>query len=131
MMTDPISDMLTRIRNAQAVHKPKVTVPFSKMKWALLDILKQNGFIKEIEKIGRGEKKTIEISLKYRADGSPRINLLKRISKPSRRIYLKAKDIWSFKHGTGLLIVSTPKGLMTDKEAKKQNLGGEIILEIW
>jgi small subunit ribosomal protein S8 len=123
--------MLARIRNAQAVKKTTVNIPFSKLKWSILEILQKQGFIKEIEKIGRGNNKTIEINLKYRKDGTPRINILKRISKPSRRLYFGAKDIWSFKHGTGLLIVSTSKGIMTDKEAKKEKLGGEIMLEIW
>ncbi|MGC8651235.1 MAG: 30S ribosomal protein S8 [Minisyncoccia bacterium] len=130
-MTDPISDMLTRIRNAQAVKKEIVSVPFSQLKWSILDILKQNGFIKDIEKIGRGENKNIEIKLKYRKDGTPRINILNRVSKPSRRIYVGTQDVWNFKHGTGLLIISTSKGMMNDKQAKKEKLGGEVILEIW
>jgi len=131
MMTDSISDMLARIRNAQAVKKATVNIPFSQLKWSLLDIMKRNGFIKEIERVGRGDNKTIIITLKYRKDGTPRINILNRISKPSRRVYLGTKDIWNFKHGTGLLIISTSKGIMTDKEAKKAKLGGEIMLEIW
>jgi len=130
-MTDPISDMLTRIRNAQAVKKTTVNVPFSKLKWAILEVLKQYGFIKDIEKVGRGNKKIIEVNLKYRKDDSPRISLLKRISKPSRRTYVNTKEIWSFKRGLGIRILSTPKGVMSDKEARKEKLGGEVLLEIY
>ena len=131
MMTDPISDMLARIRNAQAVKKTTVNIPFSKLKWSILEILKEQGFIKEMEKTGRGNKKIIEVSLKYRKDGSPRISFLKRISKPSRRTYINTKEIWSFKHGTGIRVMTTSKGVMTDKKARKEKLGGEVLLEIY
>ena len=131
MMTDPISDMLTRIRNAQAVKKTIVNIPFSKLKWVILEVLKKHGFIKEMEKVGRGNKKMIEVNLKYRKDGSPRISLLKRISKPSRRTYVNAKEIWFFKRGVGIRVMTTSKGVMADKEARKEKLGGEVLLEIW
>ncbi|MFA5392333.1 MAG: 30S ribosomal protein S8 [Candidatus Paceibacterota bacterium] len=130
-MTDPISDMLTRIRNAQAVKKTTVIIPFSKLKWAILEVLKKQGFIKDIEKVGRSNKKIIEVNLKYRKDGSPRISILKRISKSSRRAYVNAKKIWFFKHGFGISVITTSKGIMTDKEARKEKLGGEVLLEIY
>lgn len=130
-MTDPISDMLTRIRNAQAVKKTTVIIPFSKLKWAILEVLKKQGFIKEIEKVGRSNKKIIEVNLKYRKDGSPRITILKRISKSSRRAYVNAKKIWFFKQGFGISVITTSKGIMTDKEARKEKLGGEVLLEIY
>jgi small subunit ribosomal protein S8 len=113
------------------VKKTIVNIPFSKLKWAILEVLKKYGFIKDIEKVGRGNKKIIEVNLKYRKDGSPRISLLKRISKSSRRTYVNTKEIWSFKHGIGIRVMTTSKGVMADKEARKEKLGGEVLLEIY
>jgi len=129
-MQDPISDMLTVIRNALAVKHPTVSIPFSNLNYEIAKILEKNGFIEKITKTGRKTKRFIEISLKY--DGaSPTISGLKRISKPGQRIYLPAKHIKKIKGGYGIAVISTSKGLMTDKEARKQKLGGEIICEIW
>ncbi|NMB92206.1 MAG: 30S ribosomal protein S8 [Parcubacteria group bacterium] len=130
MMTDPISDMITRIRNAQAVKKETVTVPFSNLKWNILEVLKRYNYVKEINKIGRGNKKNIEITLKYTVDKLPKINSLVRISKPSRRVYVDYKKIWPFKEKSGLRIISTSKGVLSDSEAKKMKLGGEVLIEI-
>ncbi len=130
MITDPISDMLARIRNAQAVKKETVEVPFSNLKWNILEVIKKYNFIKEIDKVGRGNKKMIIITLKYRQDKSPKISSLTRISKPSRRVYVAHKDIWSFKQKSGLRIISTSQGIISDYEAKKMKLGGEILIEI-
>jgi small subunit ribosomal protein S8 len=131
MITDPISDMITRIRNAQAVGKRTVTVPFSSFKWNILEVLKRYGFIGDIEKIGRGTNKVIEIKLKYHRDKSPKINLIQRVSKPSRRIYVNHNELWPYRQGLGIRVISTPKGVMSDKEARKEHLGGEVILEIY
>ena len=129
-MTDPITDMLNRIRNAQAVLKTTVDVPLSKIKLEICQILARNGFIKGFEKKGRKNKKNIQITLKY--DGKiPAISGMKRISKPGQKIYLPYKKIKKVKGGYGLSIISTSKGLMTDKEARKQRLGGEVICEVW
>jgi small subunit ribosomal protein S8 len=129
-MIDPISDMLNRIRNAQAVFQPTVSVPLSKIKLEICQILAKEGFIEAFEKKGRKNKKFIQITLKY--DGKiPAISGLKRISKPGQRIYLPHKKIKRVKGGYGIAIISTSKGLMTDKEARKQKLGGEVICEIW
>jgi len=122
--------MLTRIRNAQAVKKETVEVPFSNLKWNILEVIKKYNFIKEIDKVGRGNKKMIIITLKYRQDKSPKISSLTRISKPSRRVYVAHKDIWSFKQKSGLRIISTSQGIISDYEAKKMKLGGEILIEI-
>jgi len=122
--------MLTRIRNAQAVKKETVEVPFSNLKWNILEVIKKYNFIKEIDKVGRGNKKMIIITLKYRQDKSPKISSLTRISKPSRRVYVVHKDIWSFKQKSGLRIISTSQGIISDYEAKKMKLGGEILIEI-
>jgi len=127
---DPIADMLISIKNAQAVGKKTVSVPFSKLKYEIAKILEEEGFIEGVKKRGK-IKKRIVISLKYSSDKEPMIKEAKRVSKCSRRIYLKAKELYFPKSGKGLLIVSTPKGIMTSKKAKKLNLGGEAICEIW
>lgn len=127
---DVISDMLIRIKNAQAVLKPTVEIPFSNLKYEIAKILAKNGFIEGLEKKGRKTKRIIEITLKYH-DKVPAISGLKRISKPGQRIYLNFKEMRKVKGGYGLAILSTSKGLMTDKEARKQKLGGEVLFEIW
>jgi len=129
-MIDPITDMLNRIRNAQAVLKDTVDVPFSNLKYEIAKILEKQGFIAKIEKKGKKTKKIIEITLKY-LENRPAISGLKRISKPGQRIYKNTKEIKQVKGGYGITIISTPKGLMTNKDTKKQKLGGEIICEVW
>lgn len=129
-MTDPISDMIIRITNAQAVLRPTVSIPFSNFKYEIAKILEKEGFIEKLEEKGKKVKKIIEITLKYH-DKEPIISGLKRVSKPGQRIYTEAKKIKKLKGGYGLAIISTPKGLMTNKEAKKKKLGGEIIFEVW
>jgi len=129
-MVDPITDMLNRIRNAQAVLKETVEVPFSNLKYEIAKILEKNGFIEKVEKKGKKTKKIIEITLKY-DNKIPAISGLKRISKPGQTIYLGHRKIKRVKGGYGIAIISTSKGLMTDKEARKQKLGGEVICEAW
>jgi len=127
---DPISNMLISIKNAQAVGHLTVSVPFSNLKYEIAKILGKEGFIEKVEKKGRGVKRSLEITLKY--DGKvPAISDLKRISKSGQRIYLPYKKIKKVRRGLGIAITSTSKGLMTDKEARKQKLGGEVICEIW
>jgi len=121
--------MLTAIRNGLAVRKPNVSSPFSKLKYEIGEILKKQGFVEKVEKRGR-VKKFIEVTLKYE-NGIPSISGLKRISKPGQRIYLPYKKIKRVKGGYGIAIVSTSKGLMVDKEARWQKIGGEVICEIW
>ena len=140
-MTNPISDMLIAIKNAQAVGHPTVDIPFSNLKYEIAKVLEKTGFIDNVEKKGKKSKRFIEVTLKYLPrsetsllrgqDKTPAILGLKRISKPGQRIYLSAKKIKKVKGGYGIAIISTSKGLMTDKEARKQRLGGEIICEIW
>jgi len=129
-MTDPITDMLNRIRNAQAVLKPEVSIPFSGKKLEIAKILMQEGFINEIKKSKKRKDKTIEIVLKYN-EGIPVISGLKRVSKPGQRIYLKATEIRPLRKGYGVVIISTSRGLMTNKKAKQEKVGGEILCEIW
>ena len=132
-MTDPIADMLNRIKNAQTVHRPTVEVFFSNLKYEIAKILGKEGFIEKVEKKGRKTKRTIEITLKYHNAQTPAILGLKRVSKPGQRIYLDSTKIRikKVKGGYGIAIISTSKGLMTNKEARRQKLGGEVIAEIW
>ena len=129
-MTDPIANMLIQIKNAQAVSHPTVEILFSNLKYEIGKVLLKGGFIGKIEKKGKKTDKVIEIVLKYE-DGAPRIAGMKRVSKPGQRIYLDCKKINRVKSGYGMSIVSTSKGLMSDKEARKNKLGGEIICEVW
>lgn len=136
---DPISDMLSMIRNAQAVYKPEVFVPFSKMNYEIAKILEKEGFVGSIRRIGKGVRRKIKIGLKYisvsedrtHLKGQPAIAGLKRISKPGQRLYGTAKSIRPVRGGFGIAIISTSQGLMTDKEARKKRLGGEIICQVW
>ncbi len=127
---DPIADMLTSIRNAQAVLKETVVVPYSEIKFEIAKVLKKENLIEEVEKKGRKTRKSIEIKLKYE-NKKPAILSLKRISKPGQRIYTTAGKIKKVRSGYGISIISTSKGLMTNKQARKQNIGGEILCEIW
>lgn len=129
MMTDPISDMLSRIRNAQLVSKQEVVLPFSKMKFGIAKILEKEGFVKNVEKITEAKYPQIRIELIY-SDKRPQIQLIRRVSKPGRRVYAKTSDLPVVLSDFGIAIISTPNGLMTNKEARARHLGGEIICEI-
>lgn len=129
-MTDPITDFLNRIRNAKAVLHPKVDVPFSNLKYEIAKILEKQGLVGKVERKGKKTKRIIEITLKYEEKTSV-ISGLKRVSKPGQRIYKGSKEIRRIRGGYGMAIISTSKGLMTDKEARKQRIGGEVICEIW
>ena len=128
---DIIADMLTKIRNAQAVKKETVDIPYSKLKMEIVKILVREKFLTEAEQKGKKNKKIIDIILAYDDEKNPAINHLARISKQSRRIYLPLKKIKPVRRGFGLQIISTPKGILTDKEAKKEKVGGEILCEVW
>lgn len=132
-MTDPISDMLTRIRNAQAVGHKTVIFPFSALKFDLLKILNKESFIGSVSKTGRGIKKEIEAVLKYKdnKDTIPLIQGLVRISKPGQKIYASKKDLAKLLRERGATVLSTSQGLMTIKEAKKKNIGGEVLCRVW
>ncbi len=123
-MTDPIADMLTRIRNANMVSHQTVDVPASKLKVELARVLKEEGFIAGYEVKEAGKFKVISITLKYEANGKPVITKLERISKPGLRSYSKSKNLQKVLGGMGVAIVSTPKGLLTDRKARKENVGG-------
>jgi len=135
-MTDPIADMLTRIRNALIVKKAEVILPYSKIKFALAKILEQEKWIERAELSGPGDEekkfvKKIKIVLKYKGNGEPSISVIRRISKPGRRIYVKKDKIVKILNGLGINVLSTSQGLMVGREAKEKRLGGEIICEIW
>lgn len=130
MVTDPIADMLTRIRNANQQRHEEVVVPASKLKLDLAEILKNEGFIKDYKVEGEGVVKNIVITLKYK--GNERvISGLKRVSKPGLRQYAKVNEIPKVLNGLGIVILSTSQGLMTDKEARAKQIGGEVLAYIW
>ena len=131
VVTDTIADMLTRIRNANSMGYTDVTVPASKEKTEIARILKEEGFIKDYKLSGEKAQKTIELTLKYGNKKERVITGLKRISKPGLRVYVKNDEIPRVNNGLGIAIVSTSKGIMTDKEARKQNLGGEVLAYVW
>ena len=128
--TDPIADMLTRIRNAVAVNKHQILVPFSKVKVTVLDVLKQSNFISSYEIIGEGIEKHIVVQINEPNTNS-RITAIERISKPGRRVYSSVSEIPKVKYGRGIVVVSTSKGIMKGIEAKKAGLGGELICRVY
>ena len=127
---DPITNLFNSIKNAQAVLLPQIEVDFSNLKYEIAKILERKGLVEKVSKSGKKINKTLEIVLRYE-DKVPAISGLKRVSKSGQRIYLPAQKIKSVRGGYGFSIISTSKGLMTGSEAKKQNLGGELICEIW
>ena len=130
MITDPISDMLTRIRNAQAVKKSEIVLPFSKVKFAIAKILEKENYVQNVRRIEEGKFPALRIGLKYQNRTSA-IKNLHRISKPGRRVYAKSTELPKVLSDLGIAIVSTSNGLMTNKEARARHLGGEIICEIY
>ena len=131
VMTDPIADFLTRIRNANTAMKDTVEIPASKMKKALADILKQEGFIKDWEYIEDSKQGMLRVYLKYGENKQKVITGLKRISKPGLRVQVSKDDIPRVLNGLGIAIITTSQGVMTDKEARKAGVGGEIICYVW
>ena len=131
MVTDPIADMLTRIRNANQMRYKEVEVPASKMKTEIARILKETGFISDYQVKKNDKFEVIVLNLKYGDRKERVITGLKRISKPGLRVYAKAEEIPSVLNGLGIAIISTSKGVMTDKEAREQSLGGEVLAYIW
>ncbi|ACZ01724.1 MULTISPECIES: 30S ribosomal protein S8 [Streptobacillus] len=129
-LTDPIADMLTRIRNANIAKHDKVAIPFSKIKESIANILRNEGYISEYEIKEEGSIKDIVVTLKT-VDGEQVIKGLKRISKPGRRVYSSVESLPKVLGGLGIAIVTTPKGVLTDKECRKQSVGGEVLCYIW
>lgn len=132
MYTDPIADMLTRIRNAGAIAAAHVDVPASKFKRALAEVLVREGYLKSVQEAsGANGHPVLRIGLKYGPKRSPIIHELRRVSKPGRRAYAKASSVPVVRGGLGISVVSTSKGLLVDREARRSNIGGEVICEVW
>ena len=130
MMSDPIADMLVRIKNANAMRHETVEIPTSKTKTAILEVLKKEGFVADY-KVSEGVKSVTTVTLKYTDNNQRVIKGLKRISKPSLHVYAKAEDLPKVLNGLGVAIISTSQGIMTDKEARKLNIGGEVLAYVW
>jgi len=131
MVTDPVGDFLIRLKNAGAVKKATASIPYSAFKLAIAEKLKDAGFVAGIEKKGKKVKRTLDVVLKYNDEGAPFIRGARRISKPGRRMYRSVHEIKPVRYGHGALILSTPKGIKTDKEARTEKIGGEALFEIW
>jgi small subunit ribosomal protein S8 len=130
-MIDPLGDMLTRIRNAQMRRKPLVATPASKLRGRVLDVLQAEGYIRGYAEVAKsGAHPQYEIELKY-FEGQPVISEIRRVSKPGRRVYSKVGDLPNVRNGLGISILSTPKGVMSDAQAREQNVGGEILCQVY
>jgi len=131
MLTDPIADMLTRIRNAVRSGKSEVLIPSSKVKLGIVEVLKREGYIEGFEIVQRRVQNDIRIRLKYGPTGERVITHIERVSKPGRRVYLGVKKLRPVLRGLGIAVVSTPKGVLSDREAREANVGGEALCRVW
>ncbi len=130
MMTDPISDMLTRIRNAQAVKKHEVVLPFSKIKYEIAKLLAREEYVNSVEKT-KDKFDMLRIELKYKENGDPMIEHIRRISKPGQRIYISSDKLPRILNDLGIAVLSTSQGVMTNKKARRMKVGGELLFEVW
>ena len=130
-MIDPIADMLTRIRNAVRARHPRVEIPHSNMKMAIAGILKAEGYINGVAAVEKGKFKSIRVTLRYDDEGTPILSGIQMVSKPGRRIYAGSQEIPPVMGGLGLSIVSTPKGVLSGRDARKAGVGGEIVCNVW
>lgn len=131
MMTDPIADMLTRIRNAVRVERPHVDMPLSGLKRGMADVLKREGYIWDYEEVEAQPVKQLRIHLKYGPNGERIIRHVKRVSKPGRRVYSRSTELQPVLNGLGISILSTSRGVVSDREARSRKLGGEVLCELW
>ena len=131
MMTDPIADMLTQIRNASAVKKVEVVIPYSRLKHEIATVLMQENYLAKDEKTGDDKKPRLSLTLKYRNNGKPYIKHLRRLSVPSRRMYVTKDSLPRVLNDFGIAIISSSSGIMTNKQARRSKIGGELILEVW
>jgi small subunit ribosomal protein S8 len=131
MMTDPIADMLTRIRNSVLIKAEKVDIPASRLKVEIAKIMKEEGFIKSYKIIKDKKQGVLRVTLKYTPDNRPIVEGLKRISKPGRRVYVGKDEVPSVVGGMGIAVVTTPKGILTDKTCRREGVGGEVLCYIW
>jgi small subunit ribosomal protein S8 len=130
-MTDPIADLLSRIRNAQIAKHDRLDVPASKLKLEVVKLLREEGFIKNFRELEGVPVGTLRVFLRYTPDGVPAISHLERVSKPGRRVYRKADEIQPVRNGLGIGIVSTSQGLLTDTQARERRVGGELLCQVW
>ncbi|HMS15441.1 MAG TPA: 30S ribosomal protein S8 [Planctomycetota bacterium] len=130
-MTDPIADLLTRIRNANSIKRPQVDVPASNVKRGMVEVLKNSGYIRDYRVIEGDDQATLRIFLKYGPDGEHVINKIERVSKPGRRVYRGVEDLPRVLNGLGISILSTSKGILSDQDARSQRLGGEVLAQVW
>ncbi len=131
MVTDPVADFINRLVNAGAIGHATVSLPYSNFKLAIAEKLQQIGYLKAVEKKGKKIKKTLDVTLLYTPTGEAKIQGVKRVSKPGRRLYVSVNEIRPVRYGHGIMIMSTPKGIKTDKEARKEKVGGETLFQIW
>jgi small subunit ribosomal protein S8 len=131
MVSDPISNMLVALKNGAKAGKATIVVPASNLKFNIAKLLEREGYLTNVVKRGKKVKKYLACDPVYTAGKTPKLQVVKRMSKPSRRIYLKADEIHTVRNGTGLSVLSTPKGLLTDKEARKEKVGGELMFMVW
>jgi small subunit ribosomal protein S8 len=131
MMTDPISDMLTRIRNAGAARHAETACPFSKQKLAIAKVLEAEGFLGEVKAEARDGHPTLVMTVRYDEEGRPLIDGIRRVSTPSRRVYVGVREIWKVRNGLGISVLSTSKGILSDDSAREASIGGEVVCEVW
>jgi small subunit ribosomal protein S8 len=130
-MTDPIADLLTRIRNANTIRREKVDAPYSKIKEGILEVLKREGFIRDFTSFGEGKMKTLRVFLKYGPQREFVIQSIKRESKPGRRVFKSVSDLNPVVDGMGIAVLTTPQGILSDRECRERKVGGEVLLTIW
>ena len=131
MTTDPIADLLTRVRNANRARKDSTDIPWSRLKEEVARVLVEEGFLREKTTLDEGPKKMLRVTLKYDEYRRPVISGIRRVSRPSLRVYVRSREIPSIRNGLGLSILSTPKGLLADRAARKENVGGEVLCSVW
>jgi small subunit ribosomal protein S8 len=131
MMTDPISDMLTRIRNAGIARQNQTTCPFSKQKLAIAKVLEAAGFIRNVHAASQEGHPALVMVIRYDDHGKPLIDGIRRVSKPGRRVYVGAREIWKVRNGLGISVISTSRGVLSDEAAREASIGGEVVCEVW
>lgn len=131
MVTDPLADFINQLKNAGAVGKKEVTLPYSSLKSAVATLLHEKGYVGEVQTHGEKAEKKLVVGLLYTEDDRPRIGEIKRVSKPARRLYLKAGEITPVKYGRGMLVLTTSKGILSDEDARSEGVGGEPLFSIW
>jgi small subunit ribosomal protein S8 len=131
MMTDPISDMLTRIRNAGTARQAQTRCPFSKQKLAIAKVLEEAGFIEDVRAESQEGHPALVMGIRYDDHGKPLIDGIRRVSKPGRRVYVGAREIWKVRNGLGISVISTSRGVLSDEAAREASIGGEVVCEVW